>query len=35
MQKLKKFMIALPTNYSAKRIFSTPKPGSLGKGALN
>ena len=35
MQKLKKSMTASPTNYSAKRIFSMPEPGSLGKGTLN
>src|SRR6266702_4264927 len=31
-RKQKKFATVLPKNYSAKRIFSTPKPSSLGKG---
>src|SRR6266571_1458729 len=31
----KKSGTASPMNYSAKRIFSTPKPGSLGKGTTN
>src|SRR6266702_2618864 len=31
----KKSGTASPTNYSAKRIFSTPEPGSLGKGITN